>query len=129
MDNKKRNSIREFFVFNLIGVITTLIGLALYFFLIYIGFNYIFALFIDYVFGIAFSFIMNKTYTFPLGASSSCIMFRRLICVYGVMFFLNIILLTCSVELFHMSKFIGQIVSCGLLAFLTFFLQKFIVFR
>ena len=66
MDYQKRNTLREFVFFNLIGVVNTLLGLVIYFSLIYLGVYYLVALVIDYIYGITFSFFMNKTYTFRI---------------------------------------------------------------
>lgn len=129
MDSKKRNTLREFAFFNLIGVLNTLLGLAVYFLLIYIGVHYIVALIIDYIIGIAFSFIMNKTYTFHIGESLSSAMICKMICVYGLIFGFNFIILIISVEFFHIDAYLGQIISCGFLSILTFLFQKYYVFN
>lgn len=129
MDYQKRNTLREFVFFNLIGVVNTLLGLVIYFSLIYLGVYYLVALVIDYIYGITFSFFMNKTYTFRIVERGGVNMFYKMICVYGLMFCLNVIFLSITVEIFRMNEYLGQIVSCGVLSIITFFLQKLIVFR
>ena len=129
MDSKKRNTLREFAFFNLIGVVNTLLGLAVYSLLIYIGVHYIAALSIDYIIGIAFSFIMNKTYTFRIGERVTRLLLFKMLSVYGLLFGLNLILLSIMVEFYLMNKYLSQIISCGLLSALSFYFQKYFVFR
>jgi putative flippase GtrA len=129
MDSEKRNALREFAFFNLIGALNTILGLAVYFLLIYVGVHYIAALSIDYIIGIAFSFIMNKTYTFHIGETLSSAMISKMIGVYGLIFGINFIFLTILVEFFHIDAYLGQIISCGFLSILTFLFQKYYVFH
>ncbi len=129
MDYQKSNTLREFVFFNLIGVVNTLLGLMIYLSLVYLGTYYVVALVVDYVFGIIFSFFMNKRYTFRSTDRTSYVMFYKMIYVYVGMFFLNIILLTTTVEIFGMNEYLGQIISCGVLSVFTFFAQKLMVFR
>ena len=129
MDYQKRNTLREFVFFNLIGAVNTLLGLILYFLLIYLGVYYIVALVVDYIYGITFSFFMNKIYTFRIVERGGLVVFYKMICVYVLMFFLNLIFLFTTVEIFGINEYLGQIVSCGILSIFTFFAQKLIVFR
>ena len=111
MDSEKRNTLGQFVAFNLIGLANTLLGLLIYLWLTYIGVYYVAALVTIYILGIGFSFIMNKTYTFQINKTSGYSMIYKMICIYGLMFFLNIICLqkpvACSspVSLFSYSFF------------------------
>jgi putative flippase GtrA len=129
MDSKKRNPLNEYVLFNIIGAINTLLGLVIYFSLIYTGVNYIAALIVDYIFGIVFSFILNKTYTFRMYTKVTRVMLFKMLSVYGLVFCLNLILLTIMVEFYLINIYLSQIISCGILSAFTFYSQKYFVFR
>ena len=129
MDSEKRNTLGQFVAFNLIGLANTLLGLLIYLWLTYIGVYYVAALVTIYILGIGFSFIMNKTYTFQINKTSGYSMIYKMICIYGLMFFLNIIVLFILVDIVHINQFLGQIVSCVVLSILSFLAQKFFIFK
>jgi putative flippase GtrA len=129
MGNKERNTLREFFRFNLVGAINTFVSLMLYFGLVYIDVYYLFALVADYLFGIVFGFFMNKTYTFRIRERASVSMSLKMVYVYLLIFLLNIILLVVSVEMIGLNEYLGQITSFAVLVVVAFFAQKYYVFR
>lgn len=129
MDNKKSGTVREFFSFNIIGVVTTLLGTGVFFFLVNLGCHYTLALATDYGVGICFSFIMNKRFTFRIKEKTTVTMFGKMVFSYAALFFGNLFLLACLVDLIGINVYLAQIASLACLMITSFFAQKYFVFK
>ncbi len=129
MDHQKNSSLIQFVRFNIIGVLNVILTLALYFLLVSIGWHYVYALIAEYVFGICFSFFMNKRFTFQVQVRATKSMFGKMIVTYGLLFLGNLILLAFCVDILHINAYLAQLISFGILMFVAFFMQKFYVFR
>lgn len=129
MDNKKGLLIKQFILFNLIGIINTLVTYGVYSALLFSGVNFQLALVGEYAVGIIFSFVMNKNITFKHITGNSVHMFLRMILTYVITFGINMGLLTVFVKVLGMNEYIGQFLALGIVSVLSFGLQKLLVFR
>jgi putative flippase GtrA len=129
MDHKKAGSVREFFFFNVIGVLTTLLGTGVFFLLLKLSCHYTLALAADYGIGIGFSFVMNKRFTFQIKEKATVTMLSKMVFSYVALFFGNLFLLAILVDLIGINVFWAQIVSLACLMLGSFLVQKFFVFK
>lgn len=129
MDNKKSFLIKQFILFNIIGIINTLITFGIYSLCIKLGVNYRLALILEYVFGIIFSFIMNKNITFKHITGNTVKMFIKMVLTYIVTFGVNMGILSLFVEILQLNEYLSQFIALGIVSVLSFILQKIIVFR
>jgi putative flippase GtrA len=129
MDHKKTNPLIQFIAFNVIGMVNTLLAMAIYFLIIYMGGHYAFALIADYTFGICFSFFMNKHFTFRIQTKATLNMFSKMVLSYGLLFVGNLGILTFSVEVLEINVYLAQVLSWSGLMVISFFLQKMFVFH
>lgn len=129
MDHQKAGAVREFFSFNIIGMITTLLGTGVFFLLVKFDCHYTLALVADYGIGICFSFVMNKIFTFRIKEKATVTMFGKMVFSYAALFLWNWVLLACLVDLNGINVYLAQIVSLAFLMVSSFFVQKYFVFK
>lgn len=129
MDHKKAGTVREFFSFNVIGLLTTFLGTGVFFLLLKLGCHYTLALAADYGIGMGFSFVMNKRFTFQIKEKATIAMFGKMVFSYVALFFGNLFLLACLVDLVGINVYLAQIVSLSCLMISSFLVQKFFVFK
>lgn len=129
MDSKKRNLIREFITFNIVGILNTVITFLIYSGLVFIGIHYKLSLIFDYCFGIVFSFFLNKSFTFQHTGLVTFQMVIFMIGSYLAVFAVNLFLLTILVEKFNFNKYAAQAMALSVSAGLSFFVQKFFIFH
>ncbi len=120
--------LRQFIRFNLVGVLNTLLTYGIYSGLVYLGVHHLAAVVIEYAFGIVFSYLLNKRFTFAVRGGGSR-MFGRMLLAYIPTLLLNALLLWLLVDRLHWNKYVGQAVALGLVSVLSFIAQKVFVFR
>src|SRR5690606_18147256 len=98
MGNKGKAFLAELLRFHLVGAGTLLIGTAVFLGMVAAGFTYVPALVGDYAVGIAFSYFMNKKFTFQVKLQSDVLPLFVTIVSYLVSFALNVLLLAFAVE-------------------------------
>ena len=126
---KNKTTLKEFVLFNIIGLINTLLTIILYFCLVYIEVHYLIALIIDYIFGIFFSYYMNRKYTFNYKFENKNYMFLKMLASYLLIFFINTVLLYFFIEELFINKYFSQVIAMFILIIIAFHLQKFFVFK
>ena len=110
--------------FIVIGIINTVFYYLLYISFIYLGINYMFAVFLATMLGITFSFNTFRKYVFKNGNKKS--IFRFLI-VYLILYLTNIGLIT-ILQVYILNYYISGLLSTLCCAVLSFLLNKFYVF-
>ncbi len=120
--------LRQFIRFNLVGVLNTLLTYGIYSGLVYLGVHHLAAVVIEYAFGIVFSYLLNKRFTFAVRGGGSR-MFGRMLLAYIPTLLLNALLLWLLVDRLHWNEYVGQAVALGLVSVLSFIAQKVFVFR
>ena len=129
MGSEKRNLLREFISFNIVGIINTIIIYGIYSLFIFLEFDYRIALFLEYCFGIVFSFLVNRKFTFKHTGRISLRMVVSMIGSYVIVFVLNMALLIVFVEKLFIGKYLAQLFALAISVAVSFFAQKYIVFR
>ena len=129
MDGKRRTYIKQFIVFNYIGVLTVIIGTLVFVVMISMGFGYVISLVGDYAAGILFSYFMNKNYTFKVKTSSDLMPLIKTTSMYVVSFLLNVYMLKLSTETFGFHVIYSQLVIIFILAIFNFLVFKLLIFR
>jgi len=129
MDNKRKIFIKQLIKFNYVGVLTVIIGTSVFMLMIAAGLDYISSLIGDYSAGILFSYFMNKKYTFRVITNSDLLPLIKTSVMYIVSFFLNVILLKLSTEIYGYNLIYSQIVIVFILALFNFLVFKLLIFR
>jgi putative flippase GtrA len=115
------------FKFGLVGLLNTLIGYGVYFILLR-WINYLIALFIAHVIGVANSFFWNKYWTFK-SKNKYHAEILRFVLVYAFTFIINVILLSLAVSKYHINAKIAQALILFLVTLISFFGHKYWSFR
>jgi putative flippase GtrA len=120
--------LKQFIRFNMVGALNTLITYLIYSGLVFAGLHYQAALALEYSFGIVFSYVLNKRFTFAIRGSRDSRMFMRMLATYIPMLFLNAIALWLLVDRLGWNKYLGQAVALVVVAGLSFLAQRAFVF-
>ena len=129
MDGKRRIYVKQFIIFNYVGVLTVIIGTAVFVLMIAAGFDYVAALVGDYAAGILFSYFMNKNYTFKAKTRGDIIPLMKTTTMYVISFLLNVYLLRLSTEIYGFNVIYSQFVIIFILALFNFLVFKLLIFR
>lgn len=123
------HNLREFARYCVVGILNTLITLAVIFILMKaFDVNYVFANAVGYVFGFTNSFILNKFWTF----SSRGRVHREaalFVLVFAVSYAAQLMFLLVLKEGFGISADFSQIVAMGFYTIVNFLGNKYITFR
>lgn len=119
----------QFLRFNLVGIMTVVLGTLVFFVLVQLDVSYTIALVADYGAGSCFSYLMNKRYTFKVEIENETKPILLTVLTYAITFGLNLALLALAVEVFELHVFASQVVILTFLALLNFLLFKFVVFK
>ena len=129
MDGQRRIYLKQFIIFNYVGVLTVIIGTLVFVLMISMGFGYVASLVGDYAAGILFSYFMNKNYTFKAKTSSDMVPLLKTAAMYVVSFMLNVYMLKLSTEVFGFHVIYSQFVIIFILALFNFLVFKLLIFR
>ena len=110
-----------------IGGFNTLMSLLVYYFLLLLHFNYLYASAITNVFGILEGFYLNSLIVFKHKAKLSGLL--KYTSVYAISFILNLVLMYFWVDCLHISKFLAPIITIIILTVINYFLVKKFVFE
>jgi len=121
--------LKQFLRFNVVGVLNTALTYGIYSGLVALGLHHLAAVGVEYVFGIVFSYLMNKRFTFTVRGRAGSRMFLRMIVAYVPMLLLNALLLWLLVDRLHWNKYAGQAVALSFVSALSFTAQRRFVFR
>jgi putative flippase GtrA len=115
--------------FIIVGVLNTIVGFLVYAaYIQFIHSNYLQALIVSHIIGVAHSYLWNNKWTFQQGKSNarSAVKFMS---VYVVTFFVNLFLLTILVDTIEVNKLIAQAIALFLTTLVSFFGHKYWSFR
>lgn len=114
--------------FIFVGILNTIVGYGAYFILLYLNIYYMLALLISHIIGVTNSFIWNKKWTFRSEGNA-----RRegikFFSVYGIIFMMNLFILTFFVEGLKLTPQIGQVIALGICTMISYFGHKYWSFR
>lgn len=129
MGSQRRILVAQFLRYNLVGLLTIILGTAVFMVMTFLGFHYVAALIGDYTAGIVFSYFMNKKFTFRAIVASDTKPFAITVCSYFVTFLLNVLFLGIAVDVLHFNIIISQVIIMAFLAILNFLMFKYVIFR
>jgi len=129
MDGKRRIYLKQFVIFNYVGVLTVIIGTLVFVLMIAMGFGYVISLVGDYAAGILFSYFMNKNYTFKVKTSSDIVPLLKTTVMYIISFTLNVYMLKICTEVYGFNVIYSQFVIIFILALFNFLVFKLLIFR
>lgn len=129
MDLCVKENFIQFIKFNIVGIINTAVTFGIYSFVVFLLDNHFIGLACDYFFGIIISFALNKKVTFNNGSKTSVFMITKMILAYVPSIILNIVLLYIFVDIANWNKYMAQFITMFLIAFISFLMQKFFVFK
>ena len=115
--------ITRFFV---VGASNTLLTYLLYVVLIMLGVDYKLSLFINYLFGILFGYLLNRYWTFS--GNKHRLSFIKYIVLYIVVFILNILFLILSVDFLLLDPIYSQFFIVLIISLVSFVVQSNWVF-
>lgn len=110
--------------FLLVGGINTIFGYSIYALGIFIGLHYSLATLFCIILGVLFNFKTTGVIVFKNSKNKHIFKFGM---VYGIIYLVNVLLLT-FFNTFGVNNYIGGAIIILPIAFLTFFLQKKLVF-
>ncbi len=110
-----------------IGVINTIVGYGLIFGLMFFGFNPFVSNFIGYLIGIAVSYYLNKRFNFKSNKSHKEA-FPKFFASLFVAYLANLIVLTVSIKIFLIDKYVSQIIAGVIYVGIGFLGSKYFVF-
>lgn len=121
-----KQTLKEFFSYNLVGIVNTLFGFSLIFTLMFLGISAVVANAIGYFFGAILSYYLNKKYTFKSKDNSHREAIKFFM-VLGVSYLLNFLTLQWLLE--SINHYYAQLVSAIVYTLSSFILAKFFVFK
>lgn len=132
MNLKERFESREKFIqfakFCLVGLTNTVIGLGIYYFLLWFGVNYLISNAASWVISVLNAFYWNNKYVFK-NESSWLYSLLKTYVSYGFSFLLGLVLLYIFVEWCSISKILAPLLILIVTIPVNFLLNKFWTFR
>ena len=116
----------QFIKYNLVGILNTIIGFSIIFFLMFIGISPIMSNFIAYAIASIFSYYLNSRYTFR-ATNHKASQIIKFFMVVAFSYLLN--LFTLQLLLDRMNPYLAQFISAIVYTLSSFLLVKFTVFK
>ncbi|MEN6637391.1 MAG: GtrA family protein [Clostridiaceae bacterium] len=139
MENKKkcRNTFKkvlnpETIYYAVFGVLTTILGVAVYRILLYVGMDYHYANLISLIIGKLAAYICNKLFVFKVHQNSFVELlkeFGRFVVARGASFFIDYFGVIFAVEVLHGDKVISKYIFAVLVLILNYIFGKLVVFK
>lgn len=126
----KKVSLKQFFKFSIVGVSNTIIGLAVYYCLIYLNINYVIANTMGFIISVLNAYYWNSKYVF--GNIENRYFMNPIIKViisYGLTYLVNTGFLLLTIEFFNISKYVGPIIILFITTPINFLLNKYWAFK
>ena len=120
---------KQFIKFGIVGVSNTAISLGIYYFLVYLGINYIIANTIGFIVSVLNAYYWNNRVVFKKGKLRDIKSLAKTFTSYGFTFVLSTFLLFVMVNYLHVSQLIAPITNLIITIPLNFLLNKFWAFR
>jgi putative flippase GtrA len=120
---------KQFVKFGIVGVSNTLITLAVYYALIYIGVHYLVANIAAFVISVCNAYYWNSRYVFKQKENEGARTFLKTITAYGSTGVLGTFLLFVMVDILHISEWIAPLLGLCVTVPTNFLLNKFWTYR
>lgn len=122
-------NIKQFIKFGLVGISNTLISLVTYYFLFFLGVNYLIANATGFVVSVLNSYYWNNKYVFCKTKNGHLIPLIKTFMSYGFTFILSTGLLFVMVQYAKISEIIAPIATLIITIPINFFMNKFWAFK
>ena len=120
----------QFIKFGLVGISNTLISLAIYYIMVWMGFHYIVANLVGFVITVINSFYWNNKYVFKKqNEKNKKKSFVKMACSYGLTALLSNGLLFLFIDVMNISKYIAPLICLMISVPLNFVLNKIWAFK
>src|SRR5579863_10117271 len=120
-------STNKFIGYLFVGGFNTVMSIAVFSALLWLGMHYMLASSTTYIFGVLEGYTLNSILVFREKPHFKSLL--RFTLVYCISLVLNLLLMDLQVELLHMGKLVAQIITCMVLIILNFYLVKVFVYR
>lgn len=115
----------QFVKFAIVGCSNTVINLAVYYFCLFLGINYLIAYTLGFLISVCNAFFWNNKYVFVNKQETSIVKaFIKVFASYGLSFLLSLVLMTLLVEILHISSLFAPILKMIVTIPLNFILNK-----
>jgi len=120
----------QFLKFGIVGVSNTLVGLIVYYVLIYFNIHYIVANTMGFIVSVFNAYYWNDRYVFKKQRNRSTVdVLIKVYIAYGMTFILNTALLFIMVSHFNISKYIAPVINLVIITPINFLLNKYWAFK
>lgn len=120
----------QFVKFGVIGVVNTLVSLAIYYAFLFINSNlYLVGHILGWVLSVACSFFLNRKFVFKNTDVKVWVALLKSYLAYGAVFLLTTLLMYIQVEIIGISEIIAPLINLVVSVPLNFLLNKFWTFR
>ena len=115
--------------FLFVGILNTLITLTIIYLLKFtINFNDIYANAIGYIFGLTFSFFVNKKWTFRY-ESSNYLVYFKFILVFAISYFANLLVVILSINYLNINSYISHAIGIPAYTIISYLGNRIFVFN
>ena len=119
---------KQFIKFGIVGVSNTLISLAIYYVLVFIGLHYILSNAIAFLISVLNAYYWNRKYVFRSRESKATVL-PKIYATYGFTFFLGTGLLFLMVDIIGISNLVAPLLNLFITTPTNFVLNRFWVFK
>lgn len=125
---KKKENIIQLLKFSAVGISNTIIGLAIYYLLLFFNVNYLLSNLISWIISVFNAFYWNNNYVFKNNNRWVGVLIKTYIS-YAASFLFSMILLFILVEVLRVSSYIAPLLVLIITIPLNFLLNKFWTFK
>ena len=120
----------QFIKFGIVGFSNTLISLAVYYILVFFGWNYLLANTMGFLFFFCNAFFWNYRYVFKDKTETSIPKsFSKVFITYGISYLVSTFLIWLMVDILHISEWLAPLIRLVVTVPLNFVLNKLWAFR
>jgi len=118
--------LKQFFTYNVVGLVNTIVGFGIIFMLMFMGFSPVLSNAIGYAIGATLSFYLNMRYTFQSKNNTLSTMVNFFV-VLAIVYGMNLLVLQFLLPLIN--PYLAQIIAGIVYTLGAFFLMKIFVFK
>lgn len=120
----------QFIKFGIVGFSNTLISLAVYYILVFFGWNYLLANTMGFLISVCNAFFWNYRYVFKDKTETSIPKsFSKVFITYGISYLVSTFLIWLMVDILHISEWLAPLIRLVVTVPLNFVLNKLWAFR
>ena len=120
----------QFIKFGIVGFSNTLISLAVYYILVFFGWNYLLAKTMGFLISVCNAFFWNYRYVFKDKTETSIPKsFSKVFITYGISYLVSTFLIWLMVDIMHISEWLAPLIRLVVTVPLNFVLNKLWAFR